>query len=153
EKVTEQPLDLHEIELLKGRKEETLNALSACMEARSYKAGEKIFSRGESSDELYMIRRGMVRIILPLTGRTPYHLATFSRGDFFGEMAFLDNAPRSADAVASGETDVFVLSRARFDQIAGEHKKLGMTLLESLAKALAMRLRHTDREICALQDS
>ncbi|HTK94058.1 MAG TPA: SulP family inorganic anion transporter, partial [Terriglobales bacterium] len=47
EKVTEQPLDLHEIELLKGRKEETLNALSACMEARSYKAGEKIFSRGE----------------------------------------------------------------------------------------------------------
>lgn len=149
----EKPLDLHEIELFRQRKEETLAALASCMVERSYKAGQTIFARGEGGDELFLIRRGTVRIMLPLSGRTPYHLATFSRGDFFGEMAFLDADRRSADAVAFNDTEVFVLSRARFDQLAQEHKKLAVNLLESLAKVLAMRLRHTDREICALQDS
>jgi SulP family sulfate permease len=153
ERPDEQPLDLHEIELFKARKEETLAALAGCMETRAYKAGEMIFSRGDAGDTLYLIRRGTVRIMLPLSGRTPYHLATFRRGDFFGEMAFLDSDIRSADAIAITETEVFALSRARFDLFAEEHKKLAVNLLESLARTLAMRLRHTDREICALQDS
>jgi sulfate permease, SulP family len=149
----EQPLDPHEIELFKGRKEETLAALVAFMETRSYRTGETIFQRGSVGDELFLIRRGTVRIMLPLHGRSPHHLATFRRGDFFGEMSFLDPAPRSADAVAVSATEVFVLSRARFDQLAVEHKRLAADLLEGLAKALAMRLRHTDREIYVLQDS
>jgi sulfate permease, SulP family len=149
----ESPLDLHEIALLKQRKEETIAALAGCMDSRTYKAGETIFTLGQKGDELFLIRRGMVRIMLPLNGRSPHHLATFRRGDFFGEMAFLDQEPRSADAVAVSNTEVYVLSRERFDQLAGEHKKLAADLLESLARALAMRLRHTDREICTLQDS
>lgn len=153
ERADELPLDLHEIELFKARTEETIAALAGCMETRAFKAGETIFTRGDDSDMLYLIRRGTVRIMLPLSGRTPYHLATFRRGDFFGEMAFLDSDRRSADAVAVGDTEVFMLSRARFDELALQHKKLAVNLLESLARALASRLRHTDREICALQDS
>ncbi len=153
ERADELPLDLREIELFKARTEETIGALAGCMETRTYKPGETIFTRGDDGDMLFLIRRGTVRIMLPLSGRTPYHLATFRRGDFFGEMAFLDSDRRSADAVSVGETEVFMLSRARFDALALEHKKLAVNLLESLARALASRLRHTDREICALQDS
>jgi SulP family sulfate permease len=122
------------------------------METRSHKAGEKIFARGDTGDELFLIRRGSVRIELPVTGKLAYHLATFGRGDFLGEMAFLDRQPRSADAIAFTDTDLFVLSRARFDTLATEHKKLAIQLLEGLARTLAIRLRRADKELRALQE-
>jgi SulP family sulfate permease len=152
ERAEEKPLELREMILFKGRKEETLVALEACLETRSYKAGEKIFTRGDTSDELFLIRRGNVRIILPVTGKLAYHLATFGRGDFIGEMAFLDREPRSADAMAFTDTELFVLSRQRFDTLASEHKKLAIQMLEGIARTLAMRLRRANTELRALQE-
>lgn len=153
ERVPEKPLELREMDIFKGRKEETLAALEACMETRSYKAGEKIFARKDAGDELFLIRRGAVRIVLPTHfGKESHHLATFGRGDFLGEMTFLDREPRSADAIAFTDVDLFVLSRARFDTLAGEHKRLAMQLFEGVARTLAIRLRHTNRELRALQE-
>jgi SulP family sulfate permease len=153
ERAREKPLELREIEVFRGRKEETLAALEQCMEMRSCKAGEKIFARGETGDELFLIRRGAVRILLPLEGREAHHLATFARGDFFGEMAFLDREPRSADAVAYTDADLFVLSRRRFDGLADDHKRLGMNLLEGLARTLAIRLRRANTELRAIHEA
>ncbi len=98
---------MHELDLFKGRKEETLAALDAHLEKRSCKAGEKIFARGDTGDELFLIRSGSVRIVLSLDGRQVRHVGTFGRGDFFGEMAFLDGSARSADAVAFSGVDLF----------------------------------------------
>jgi len=153
EKAEEKPLELSEIEVFKGRKEETLSEIAACLVTRSVKDGETIFHRGDDGDELFLIRRGAVRIMMPIVGKHSHHLATFGRGDFFGEMTFLDGEPRSADAVAGADTDLFVLSRGRFDALADHHKRLGMNLLEGLAKALALRLRHTNAELRTLEDS
>jgi SulP family sulfate permease len=152
ERAAETALTLREIDIFKGRKEETLAALEKCMERRSYKAGEIIFRYGETSDELLLIRRGAVRILLPLeTGR--HHLATFGRGDFIGEMSFLDGKPRSAEAMAFTDTDLYALSRRRFDQITEEHHMLATNLLEGLARTLALRLRHTNTELRVLQET
>ncbi|HEV2022123.1 MAG TPA: SulP family inorganic anion transporter [Terriglobales bacterium] len=153
ERAAEKPLELHEIEVFKGRKEDTLTELEACVARRSVKEGEFVFHLGETGDEMFLIRRGAVRIMLPIVGKHSHHLATFGRGNFFGEMTFLDRVPRSADAVAGTDTDLFVLSRARFDGLADHHKRLGMQLLEGLAKALAIRLRHTNTELRTLEDS
>jgi len=153
ERAPEKPVELREMDIFKGRKEETLVALEACMEQRSYKAGEKIFARKDVGDELYLIRRGTVRIMLPVHfGKQAHHLATFGRGDFFGEMSFLDREVRSADAIAFTDTELYVLSRERFDALAMEHKKLAIQLLQGLARALAHRLRHTNREVRALHE-
>jgi SulP family sulfate permease len=122
------------------------------MERRSYKAGEKIFSRGDRGEELFLIRRGVVRILLSVSGKLVYHVATFGRGDFVGEMAFFDPAPRSADAVALKDTDLFVLSRVRFEGLAGEHRMIAIQLLEALAVTLALRLRRADKELRAFQE-
>ena len=153
QRALEKPLELRDIDLFKGRKEKTLAALEACMERRSFKAREKIFVRGDTGDELFLIRSGSVRIVLPLNATEGHHLATFGRGDFFGEMAFLDPEPRSADAIAYLDTELFVLSRKRFDLLAEEHKKLANKLLESLARVLATRLRHTNAELHLLRVS
>lgn len=151
-RAAETSLELRDMSLFAGRKEETLAALEACMEKRSYKAGEKIFARKEAGDALFLIRRGAVRIELPVAGKFAYHAATFARGDFFGEMSFLDREPRSADAIAFTDVELYELSRARFDTLAGEHKKLAQQLLEGLARTLAIRLRRVNRELRALQE-
>ena len=153
ERMLEKPLELREIDVFLGRKESTLAALEACMEKRTYKAGEKIFSQGDTGDELFLIRRGAVRIVLPLGNKQSHHLATFGRGDFFGEMAFLDPDPRSADALAFSDVDLFVLSRKRFDTLAEEHKRLAIGLVLSVARVLSTRLRYANAELRALHMS
>ena len=150
ERLQEKPLELREIDVFVGRREETLAALESCIDRLSYKAGEKIFARGDAGDEIFLIRRGAVRIVLPLSATQGHHLATFGRSDFFGEMAFLDPAPRSADAIAFTDIDLFVLSRKRFDTLAEEHRKLAIGLLLSVARVLAIRLRYANAELCAL---
>ena len=154
ERAQEMPLELREIELFRQRKEETLAAFESCTERKSYKAGERIFSHGETGDELFLIRRGSVRILMPLTGdKTGHHLATFGRGDFFGEMSFLDRAPRSADAIAYTDTELYVITRTRFDQLTAEHRMLALNLMEGIATALSSRLRRTDVELRSYQES
>jgi SulP family sulfate permease len=153
ERLLEKPLELREIDVFLGRKESTLAALESCMDKRSYKAGEKIFAQGDAGDEMFLIRRGAVRIVLPLNDKQGHHLATFGRSDFFGEMAFLDPAPRSADALAFTDTDLFVLSRKRFDTLAEEHKKLAIGLVLSVARVLSIRLRYANAELRALHMS
>ena len=146
-------LDLRAIDFLKGRKEDTIKELLACVVEKSYRAGERIFAQGDSGDEIFFIRRGSVRIVLRLAHGEEYHLATFTRGDHFGEMAFLDRGTRSAGAVAATPTDLYLLSRERFERVAAEHSRLGQQFLTDLARSLAIRLRHADGEIRALEGS
>lgn len=153
ERAEEKLLDLHELGLFKGRKEETLAALELRLDKRSFKAGEKIFTRGDAGDELFLIRKGSVRIMLTLAGGKTHHVSSFGRGDFFGEMAFLDGDARSADAVAFTDVDLFVLSRKTFDGFADEHKKASLKLMEGLASTLASRLRYANTELRALHQS
>ena len=144
-------LELHEVELFHGRNEQTLAELEQCMEKRHVAAGDAIFSRGDAGDELFLIRRGAVRIVLPLSDRMSHHLGTFGRGAFFGEMAFLDGEVRSANAVAFVDTELYVLSRRAFDKFAEDHKKLGLKLMEGIASVLASRLRYTNAELRVLE--
>jgi len=151
DRAQEQPLELREMDLFAGRKAETLAELEACMSRRSCRAGEKIFTRGDVGDELYLIRRGAVRIVLSFATQQ-HHVATFGRGSFFGEMSFLDRGERSADAVAFTDTDLFVLSRQRFDEVTVHHKRLAIQLLGNVARILALRLRFANAELRALRD-
>lgn len=147
----QEALRLDEIELFKGRKAETLAVLEQSMEKRSYKAGDKIFKRGDTGDEIFLIRKGAVRIMLPISEKQSHHLGTFGRGAFFGEMAFLDGDVRSADAVVFADAELYVLSRKIFDAVAEEHKKLALGFIEGIASVLASRLRYTNAELRVLE--
>ncbi len=149
----ETPHDQRAIDILVGRKQETLQELQSCAERRACEPGERIFRQGDGGDEIFLIRRGRVRISLALDDGQPYHVATFGRGDFFGDVAFLDRGVRSADAVALTPTELLVLSRGRFEKVAEQHPRLGQHFFASLARTLAIRLRQADREIRALEES
>ncbi|MBI4443382.1 MAG: SLC26A/SulP transporter family protein [Acidobacteria bacterium] len=147
------PLDLTEIHLLSGLSPDTLANLAPIVKTRSVAPGEKVFAAGEPGDELFLIRRGSVRILLPVADLATHRLATFGRGDFFGDIAFLDRKLRSADAVADLPTELFVISRADFDRAASAHPRLEGLVYIRLAHALALRLRQTDTELRSLEEA
>jgi SulP family sulfate permease len=144
-----EPLAIAEIDLFQGRKLETLAEMDAVASRVSFKAGTRIFSRGDGGDALYIVRRGSVRLMFPLSGQQSRHLASCSRGALFGEMAFLDGAPRSADAIAETDVDLFCISRAAFDAFAEHHRKASAQFFEGLASLLTVRLRYTTAEVAA----
>lgn len=145
--IEETPLRLQEMDLFQGRKDVTLADLESRMQQRSVKAGEAVYALGDQERELYLIRRGAVRIMAPISGsRQLHHIATFGRGDFFGGLAFLDDRARSDTAIASTDIDLFVLSLDQFNQIADEHKKLALLLMTAISRTLAQRLRQADGE-------
>jgi SulP family sulfate permease len=143
----EVPLRLAEMDLFQGRKDDTLADLEAMLQLRTVKAGEPVYRLGDTQRELYLIRRGTVRIMAPISGsRQSHHIASFGRGDFFGGLAFLDDGVRSDSAIASTDIDLFVLSLEQFNQLAEGHKKLALILMTAISRTLAQRLRHADGE-------
>jgi SulP family sulfate permease len=149
----EQPLDLAQIDLLEEFTPEGMDLLRQCVTERNLDPGQRVFDHGDQADELFIIRKGEIRIELPLAGRESHHLATFGRGDFFGEIAFLDRGTRSADAVAGTSAKIYCLSREVFDRFAAKEPKLAGMIFSGLARILAVRLRHADSELRALEES
>jgi len=148
----EQLLELKDFDLFREFEERTQKELLACMHELSVEQGRKIFSQGDQGDEIFLIRRGSVRVLLPLKGGKRHHLATIGRGDFFGELSFLDLSIRSADVEAKAKTDLYVLSRSRFNEKSYSDAVFGVQVFARLALAIAKRLRHTDTELQALEE-
>jgi CRP-like cAMP-binding protein len=88
---------------------------------------------------------------LRLAAETRHHVATFEAGDFFGEMAFLDQQTRSADVDAETATDLYMLSRSRFDALLSKDPELCGEIFERLALTLSRRLRAADTELRMLE--
>jgi SulP family sulfate permease len=146
-------LRLAEVELFRELDDEALTRLAEVIEERELAEGARLFARGDPGDEIFIIRRGAVQILLPLGEGRFHHLATFSRGGLLGDMAFLDHGFRSADAVALEDTSLFALSRQRFDVLARRYPHMGSMLFARLARLLAVRLRQTDAQLQALAES
>jgi sulfate permease, SulP family len=146
------PLELNEMTLLRNLDAETVKELAKSVRSVSIASGDKLFGAGQPGDELFFLRRGRIHVLLPLEGGKRHHLATFGRGEFFGEMAFLDEGPRSAIAEAATPSEVFVLSRKEFDEIVRQNGTLAADVFEQLALAIAQRLRTTDAEVRALEE-
>ncbi|WP_130471865.1 SLC26A/SulP transporter family protein [Candidatus Magnetaquicoccus inordinatus] len=148
-------LTLDRVPLLRGfdNQDGTLDLLQSIVEERHCQPGEAVFRQGDEGDELYIIRRGSVRILLPLGEEKFRVLAIFGRGHFIGDMAFLDRGKRSTDAVAEQPTDIYILSRKRFDELTQSHPQLGLKVFLRLAKVLSSRLRFTNAELSAMQNA
>ena len=149
---SEAALSLEEIGIFRGLDPRLIDELEPLTTRRSIAAGERAFSAGDAGDEIFFVRRGRIDILLPLEGGKRHHLATCCRGEFFGEMAFLDRGPRSADAEAATPSELFLLSRGDFDVLAGKDARLAATVFEHLASAIAQRLRATDAELSVLEE-
>ncbi len=150
--VEEQLLEIRDFNLFRKLDEQALTKLETCLEKMSLKAGEKAFTQGDQGDQLFLVRQGSVRVLLPLEGGKFHHLATIGQGGFFGELAFLDRGFRSADVEAKSSAELYVLSRALFDEQARADATLGVQVFARLSLAIAERLRQTDMELQVLEE-
>ena len=103
-------------------------------------AGEYIFRRGESAKVMYLIIEGEVDLML---GETVVEVA--KEGSFIGEMALIEDEPRSASARARNDCRVFPIDEARFQLLVKETPFFALQMMKTLAR----RLRIMDARIGA----
>jgi CRP-like cAMP-binding protein len=125
---------LARISLFENLQAEELEQLSALLRSRRYAKGEVIFHQGDIGTALYIVRKGQVAIRLSSDDGKEAILALLDRGDFFGELALLEEEPRSTDAIAREEVDLLSLQREDFRRFLEERPQLAMKLLSALTR-------------------
>lgn len=145
-------LELNDFDLFKGRKAQTLDEIQTLLIVKTFKKGEIIYSTGDSTGEIFLIRRGSVRLILPFSEQKNVHLSTLTQGSFFGEFSFLEGSPHYTDTIAASDTDLYMISRESFDIFSTHHKKAALYFMQSLATVLAQRLKMTRTELAVEYD-
>jgi len=110
------------------------------------KRGDVLFREGDSSNGMYILRKGSIQVFLERGGKTT-SLATVSAGSMLGEMALFDNKPRSASAVALEDTEVTLINNEDFAKILKQIPKWFVTLMSTLST----RLRETNSRLQAMQ--
>ena len=108
-----------------------LKALDGHATFRSVGVGRELVREGETGDELFILVDGTARV--HRGGQIVDHLGP---GDFFGELAVLDPAPRNATVIATAELDLLVLSRAQFEAVLAKAPGLTRSLLAGMARRL-----------------
>lgn len=127
-----------------------LDALHRVGQSRTFRAGETIFSAGDPGDGFYVIESGRVQIIATVAATEPRVLATIAEGDFFGEMAVLDDAPRSATAKALSEARATFVSREVLLQMLEQRPGLALTLIREFSNRIrALNRKYVDEIIQA----
>lgn len=133
-----------------NRKE--LMEMEKIMHRRKYKKKEHIIRMGDPGLGMYIIINGCVEIIEKDKKRKNRTLAKLQEGSFFGDLALLDESPRSASAIATEDCDIIGFFRPDFLDLLYRKPKLGIKVLFALAKTIGERLRQTDELLMKTQE-
>ena len=111
---------------------------------RRYGESEVIFEEGSTGDEMYLIHSGTVVLTVRGEGREPVTLAVLNPGDFFGEMALVDDAPRSATAAAADDgAQLLVLDRSKFMFTVRQQPQFALSIMHTLCQ----HIRELDQRV------
>ena len=141
--------ELKHIAVLQGMDNDALTRLAVALEEKEYEDGQTVFAEGDAGDSMYFIVKGCVRIEKRAQATSTVHktLAVLEAGDYFGEMALLDQKPRSAAAVASGSARILRLSKAAFDQMQGQGSPAAMSVLFAMIRTSSERIRRLSAHV------
>ena len=136
---------LHRCALFALVDDRSLAMCAASLRVRRFRRNETIFHQGDPGDSLFIIESGAVKIVLPSPeGEEGAIIATLGRGDFFGELALLDDSPRSATAVAVASTTALALRRDAFETLIDTEPGLRRELFAGLAAELRRLTGHVE---------
>lgn len=138
---------LKRVPLLKDLSEEDLGKIAAVSHEERVEDGAHIVEIGDPGDSLYLLVEGAAQVLYP--GRSAdFELASLAPGDFFGEMALLNDRPRSATVRALEPARLLVVSKEDFQKVMLEAPAVAVKLLEMMS----YRIRNADEQISGLSE-
>ena len=134
---------LHAHPFFKGLDDAIIDQLVPHALTRKVKKGTILFRKGDHGSNLYAVCAGSVRIRTPSQNGKDAIFNLIIPGEIFGEIAFLDGGQRTADAVASQDSELMVIERRDFIPLLTQHPEIAIRLLEILCG----RIRKTSRQV------
>jgi signal transduction histidine kinase len=124
-----------------------LSALHRVAQEQKFSAGQEIFKEGDSGNGVYVVREGLVEISGLVDQRVRLVFSQVGPGEVFGEMAVIENKPRSACAVAKGDATVYFIPRAEMLALVEQSPALALALLQEISHRLREFNRQYIREV------
>lgn len=137
---------LRKIDLFAELPEEDLQAVSNLAATRTYPKNTIIISEGDDSDSLYAVLSGKVKVYLSDDDGREIIINILGEGEYFGELALLDDAPRSASVMTLEETKLVVISKSAFENCLSKNPQLSLHIIRELSK----RMRNLTQNVKSL---
>jgi CRP-like cAMP-binding protein len=138
---------LQNLYLFKGLGQNDLALIEDISELKFYRAGENIFNQADTADSFYVIQHGSVSIDQSEDDEHSVQVATLGTGSHFGEMALLDNEPRSASASTVSDSDIVRIAYASMLDLLNSKPNIEVHFYRELSKFLCSRLRFTTLDL------
>ena len=142
-KRSERVEQLKAMEFFDGISEQALDELAGMMKEVRFTKNNSIISQGEKSRSLYVITSGRAKVFITDEQGHQTIYSFLKKGDYFGELSLLDDAPRSATVVTLEDITALNLSHANFNEFVNNHPDVCWALF----KALSTRMRQMDETI------
>ncbi len=133
----------------RGFKDKDWDLFGGIFQEKSFPVGAHVFKENDPGDGLFLIRSGKIRIsrqVVPDGRREAYEqlLIVLTSGMLFGEMAIVDNAPRSADAIAEEKSTLFWMPHAEYERLKTEHPATALRVQDLVVVTLCSRIREAN---------
>ena len=124
-----------------------MERLLSISKEKKVRKNELVFREGDIGDAFYLIVTGSIRISTIVPGVGEEALTILREGEYFGEMALIDDAPRSASAIANDDTMLLYIGKDDFRKLLERQTDIAYKLLWIFTKTLSARLRKTDEQL------
>ena len=133
---------LKKLPIFQGLGNTDITHLLGVLQEKKYLKDEILFAENDIGRALFIVVSGKINLSMTQTDGTPKFLAEVKPGEIFGEMALLEEMPRTTAATAAEKTEVHMLYKNKLDSLIYNYPKIGIVIMHYLARTLSARLRY-----------
>jgi CRP/FNR family cyclic AMP-dependent transcriptional regulator len=142
---------LAKVPVFENLKRRELRTIAGIVHRRQYVAGEYVFYQDDPGLGMYVIEDGEVVVTLMEKDKIKKELAVLKEGDFFGELALLDESPRSASVIVRTDANLIGFFRPDLFEVIEKSPTTGLKIVLKLAEIIGERLRNTNQELAEVR--
>lgn len=143
---------LRKIRIFSSLTNKELKKVFFILHKREYSKGESLFKKGHPGAAMYIIMDGEVSIHIESEKGQEIELASLHSGTFTGELALLDDSPRSASATAKEKTEAYAFFRSDLNRLIDTEPEISSKILKELSIIIGVRLKATNEQLLKLQN-
>ncbi|MBN1848121.1 MAG: cyclic nucleotide-binding domain-containing protein [Deltaproteobacteria bacterium] len=138
---------LIDIPIFDSLSSDELRIVAKYMNFMDFKPRETVFQEGDKGDYVCFVAAGSLNVLKKNETGKQVTIATLNKGRSIGEMAVIDDFPRSATVKARNDTTLVILTRKGLDLIITNHPNVGVKILKGISRLLSMNLRKTSSQL------